>query len=216
MRKNRVLAFFLCVVLLFGSAVGAAGASPQATGNDEIVAQLYLCYRWSAPPSLGHAWIYIENRSDETLKVGAYTLPPEQGVSVGTFGLTRNDGAGIYYNVEAYCGNRYGLSGLVCVSTGLTRAKLAAVSKVIMSQNFWDPIVFNCTTFAARAWNAGGGRTVVPFVFPVFVKLQILAGSHGSANMFYPDRSQVCRMIGSGAGASLRVCCDQTVSKQIG
>ena len=216
MRKNRVLAGLLCIVLLFSAAFSAFAVSPQAAGDSEVVADLYLCHRWSSVPSLGHAWIYIENRSNETLQVGAYALPPNQGVSVGTFGLTRNDGSGVYYNVEAYCGHRHSLSGLVSIGTSLTRAKLSAVSNVILSQNFWDPILFNCTMFASRAWNAGGGRTVIPLLFPVMIKLQILAGSHGSVKMYNPARSQVCRQVGSGSGASLRVCCDATVSKGVG
>lgn len=208
--KKRILAFLLALAILCCCAVPAFAA-------DSTVAKLYLCHRWSGAPSLGHVWVYVENLSNQTQKVGAYTLPPHQGVSIGNFGLTRSDGNGIYYNVEAYCAQRFSMSGTISNSTKLTQSELNSVSSAILSQNLWLPLGSNCGDFACRVWNAGGGANTVSFGLPVFIKWQIKAhGNEGGVNMYSPARDQVLKQSGTGAGATLRVCADGTVSKEIG
>ena len=208
--KKRILAFVLALAILCCCAVPAFAAEPN-------VAKLYLCHRWSGAPSLGHVWIYLENLSGQTLKVGAYTLPPHQGVSLGNFGLTRSDGNGIYYNVEAYCAQRYSTSGTISNSTNLTQSELNSVTDAILSQNLWLPLGSNCGDFAVRVWNAGGGANTVSFGLPVFIKWQIKAhGNEGNVRMYSPARDQVLKQTGSGGSARLRVCVDGTVSKEIG
>jgi hypothetical protein len=211
--KKRLFALLLALCLLALFAVPSFAAF-----GDETVAKLYLCHRWSGPPSLGHVWVYIENRSNRTLQVGAYSLPPNQGVSLGNFGLTRSDGNGTYYNVEAYCAQRYSTSGTISNSTNLNQSELNRVSDAILQQNLWLPLGSNCADFACRVWNAGGGAHVTSaFGLPVFVKWQILAhGDEGNVRMYSPARDQVYKQSGSGGGASLHVCADGTVSKQIG
>ncbi|MBR4726493.1 MAG: hypothetical protein IK080_01230 [Clostridia bacterium] len=90
---------------------------------------MYLCHRWSKVPSLGHVWVYVENLTQEDMVIGAYTVPPHEGVSLGCFGLTRSDGGGTYYNVEAHCGNKYGVKGMIALQEDLTADKLAKVSR---------------------------------------------------------------------------------------
>ena len=208
--KKRIVSFLLALAILCCCAVPAFAA-------DNTVAKIYLCYRWSGAPSLGHVWIYVENLSGKTQKVGAYSLPPHQGVSLGNFGLTRSDGNGIYYNVESYCAARFSMSGTVSNSHRLSQSELNSVSDAILSQNLWLPLGSNCCDFAVRVWNAGGGTYTVSFGLPVFVKWQIQAhGNEGGVNMYNPARNQVLKQSGTGSGATLRVCADGTVSKQIG
>ncbi|MBR3552394.1 MAG: hypothetical protein IKN72_03290 [Clostridia bacterium] len=212
--KKRIVSLVLTLCLLVPAA--AVLAVPAGAADSDIVADIYLCHRWSAFPSLGHDWVYIENLTNETLQVGAYQLPPHQGVSLGNFGLTRADGNGTYYNVEAYCGNHYSLSGMVATKDAMTRSDLARLSNVVLSTNHWDPIV-NCDSFAAAVWNAGSGKKVIPLLFPVLMKVQILLyGNVGAVKMYSPTRDQVLKQHGTGAGATLTVCKDGTVAKQIG
>ena len=208
--KKRIVALLLVLAVLCCCALPAFAAEPT-------VAKLYLCHRWSGAPSLGHVWVYVENLSNQTQKVGAYTLPPHQGVSIGNFGLTRSDGNGIYYNVESYCAQRYPMSGTISNSTKLTQSELNSVSSAILSQNLWLPLGSNCGDFAVRVWNAGGGAYTVSFGLPVFIKWQIKShGNEGGVNMYSPARDQVLKQTGTGSGAKLHVCADGTVSKQIG
>ena len=212
--KKRMLALLLTLCLLLP--VMSAFCVPAAAAESDIVANIYLCHRWSGVPSLGHDWVYVANLKNETLQVGAYRMLPHQGVSLGNFGLTRADGNGTYYNVEAWCGNHFSLSGMNAMKDTLTRSQLARLSSTVAGLNHWDPIV-NCDSFAATVWNAGSSKKVIPLLFPVLMKLQILMyGDIGTVQMFSPTRDQVLKQHGLGANATLTVCKDGTVAKQIG
>ena len=209
--KKRIVALLLVLAVL------CCCALPAFAADNGTVAKIYLCHRWSGPPSLGHVWVYIENLSGRTQTVGAYTLPAGQGVSVGNFGLTRSDGNGTYYNVESYCAAHFSTSGTISNSKRLNQSQLDAVSDAIAKQNLWLPLISNCTDFAVRVWNAGGGSQAMSFGLPVFTKWQILMhGNEGNVNMYTPARDQVLKQHGTGHNAALTVCKDGTVSKQIG
>ena len=209
--KNRVLSLLLILALLLCCAVPAFAAG----GN--TVARMYLCHRWSGAPSLGHVWIYIENLSDHTLRVGAYDLPAGQGVSLGNFGLTRADGNGTYYNVEAYCGNHYSLSGMISNSTDLTQEELNRISTEIRNHNRWAFFGSNCSDFAVRLWSLGGGELTISYVLPVFTKWQmLLRGDEGFVKMTNVSASQVKKQVGEGDSATLVTCSPGTIAKEIG
>lgn len=51
----------------------------------------------------GHCWLLFENLTDEPVQIGEYTLEPRGTVSVGTWGMVRNNPHhGIWYNIESY------------------------------------------------------------------------------------------------------------------
>ena len=216
MKRKRLLSFLLalCLAVSFAAPFSAAAADEAGT-DDEIVANMYLCHRRSSAAIFGHCWVYIENISNEFLQVGAYCCPPGQGVSVGNWFITRSDGNGIYYNVEAYVGNVYGTGGMSATKDTLTRAELESVSKRAAKQNFWG-LFLNCSFYAAAVWNAGSSRKVIPLLHPTVIWLQIkLHGDVGKVPMYFPARDQVVRQVGSGALAMTYVVSDGTVSKQI-
>ena len=100
--------------------------SEKSGNGTRIVANLSVVTRVRG---IGHAWIYVENLTDEPLQVGHYTLPANQGVSVGLFSFTCDDGIGIYYNVESYCCNVHGGNGLVSITTDLDEEEMEKLSK---------------------------------------------------------------------------------------
>ena len=61
-------------------------------------------------------------------------LPVGEGVSVGLFSFTCDDGIGIYYNVESYCCNVHGGDGLVSITTDLDEEEM----EKLMSQVYVD------------------------------------------------------------------------------
>lgn len=134
--------------------------------GETIVGKLYIC---TQQRGLGHAWIYVESCFNGDMPVGCYTLKPYQGVSMGTFALTRSDGIGLYYNVEAYCGNKFGMKNKSRLETEITKDQLIKANKEIKGWNYWD-FYFNCTFFAAKVWNSVSSKKIVPFVFPFFIK----------------------------------------------
>lgn len=209
--KKRIVSLLFAILFVISPFTLTAFAADSS--QDSAVADIYLCSNWSGLPSLGHVWIYIENTSDKSLTVGKYTLPAGEGVSVGTFALTRDDGAGVYYNIEAYCGNKYNMDTFIYLKKSINKSQLDSISNKILSHNFWDPIIFNCAEFAAGCWNAAGGSFIFPVtVFPVFTRIQIKAHSYGSdKKMFYPDRENVYKQRGSGSSAYLEVVSDGSV-----
>ena len=186
---------------------------PEPEYLDDTVAYLYICSNNSGFPSLGHIWIYIENLSDEVLTVGNYELPVGEGVSVGCFALTRSDGAGIYYNVESYCGNIFKMDNPLYLKKEINKDELAAISRKILSNNYWIPMFLNCIFFAAGAWNAGGGTHILTMTtFPAIARLQIrLNGGKTDLKMFNPGRERVYKMRGFGSSAYLEIVSDGTV-----
>lgn len=153
--------------------------------DEGTVALIFLCSNDSGFPSLGHIWVYIENVTDnQVLDVGAYKLLPHEGVSVGEFGLTRSDGFGLHYNVENYTYNLYEASSNEKDNKKIQRVKymcgeinlgtLNEISNTIKNLNWWDPIIFNCVTFACSVWNGAGLGFIFPWtVFPGITRLNI-------------------------------------------
>ncbi len=182
--------------------------------DPNYVADFYLMSNASGFPSLGHVWVYIENKSPVDLQVGCYTCPPGEGVSVGCFALTRSDGAGVYYNIEAYCGNKYpeDLKSCFHMVKPINQSELDKVSNYILRANWWDPMVVNCVFFALTCWNKAGGNYMFPWrCFPFFAKIAIKRMGEPGVNMFDPGRERVFKQRGSGSNARMELCQDGSV-----
>lgn len=187
------------------------------SGNGtRIVANLSVVTRVEG---IGHAWIYVENLTNKTLKVGHYMLPPNQGVSVGLFSFTCDDGIGIYYNVESYCCNVHGGDGLVSITTDLDELEMEKLSdKLEDYPNHWDPF-FNCMYFAFSMWNSVSGRKVIPMVIPAFGQLQLRmhGGTENNLQMYCPTPDQVLRLDGKlGKKKELVPVSAGSIDQQIG
>lgn len=178
----------------------------------DTVARLYVCYITSSGHPLGHCWIYVENLTANPLTVGAYTVEPYGGVSVGL--LCRGDGWGIYYNAEAYSQSAYGMSGHVYVCEELNSNEVAKVSGTILSYlNHWDPF-FNCMYFAFKIWNRVSNRKLIPIIFPIIGKLQMLIYGHGYDLAMKPTTAQqVYRQNGIGGNAYIFLATGSSLKK---
>ena len=184
--------------------------------NTRIVANLSVVTRVKGT---GHAWIYVENLTKETLQVGHYMLPPNEGVSVGLFSFTCEDGIGIYYNVESYCCNVHGGDGLVSITTDLDEDEMKKLSnKILKYPNHWDPF-FNCVYFAFSMWNSVSGRKLIPLVLPAFGQLQLRMhdGEKNNLDMYCPKVDQVLRLKGGlGKEKQLIPVSPGSIDQQIG
>ena len=171
--------------------------------DNDIVATLYVFYDQSDIHGMGHTWIYVENLTDQELKVGIYPLPPNEGVSVGT--LPEYDGWGIYYNIEAYQQTIYGMEGQVSMKEEITLKKLRRVSNFIVNYiNFWDPVFFNCMLFAFLAWDMGSWKILLPLFFPIIGKLQMMIYPHETGTLMKPvTKDKVYKQTGMAGWAKL-------------
>ena len=171
--------------------------------DNDIVADFYVFYDKSDIHGAGHTWVYVENLTDQELKVGVYTLPANEGVSVGT--LPEYDGWGIYYNIEAYQQGIYGMEDQLSMKDQITLRELRRVSNFIVSYpNFWDPVFFNCMLFAFLAWDMGSLKLLLPLIFPIIGKIQMLIYPHETGALMKPvTKDKVYRQTGMFGWAKL-------------
>lgn len=169
----------------------------EAENNDEIVATLYLCSNITVWPVVGHAWIYVENLSDEPIDVGYYNgVESGDGVSVGSFSFSVWDGWGIYYNLEAYRernNNRY-----LYVSKDMNQADLDKLNNALKSYpNYWG-IAGNCATFAFSMWNTVNGSAYFSLLIPAITHFTVLlmGGTSGEQIMSPVEEYEVKRQSG--------------------
>ncbi len=201
-----------------GEDTGNNGETENGEENEEtIVARASLFAAMYFFPVSGHTWIYVENLTDEPMMVGLYEVPAKQGVSVGTFSFSVNDGWGIYYNLEAFRENRNdNISGCRSRTIELTRSELEELSESIRNYpNFWDIFIFNCTFFAFSIWNGISDDFFIPMMIPALAMLEviILGSPKGVTPMYYPTVDQVFKQKGRGDEAHLEPVGEKTLSK---
>lgn len=191
-------------------------AAPSFAANDPVVARMYVITYLEGTSWTDHAFVYFENLSKQTLRVGLYDLPVGQGVSVGCYAASRADGYGIYYNVEAHCANKYGQSGWCSISKDLTKNELnKATNAIINARNGWD-FVFNCMYFAFQVWNKTTGDNLVSLIFPVFGQIQLkMRGGRSGPKLYFAREDQVYRQRGRGSSAYLTGVSKGTLNKAI-
>ena len=175
-------------------------------------ARIYLCSKLNFP-GVGHIFIYVENLTDEPIKVGQIVLEKDQAVSMGSFGFQRSDGWGVYYNTESYLYGKEDYSSLVCMSEEIDSAHLAKLNKFLEGYNFWE-LFINCVFFAVGAWNSCTNTFILPISFPVFCRTQINAHKNDKiTQMYIPERDNVYHVKGTGARQSLVVCSNKSLKK---
>ncbi len=230
---KRLISFILILILVFSLSTAAFAEDSQSSleqtqttvpaeeeinpqppaSADDVVGKIYLCSRWSSITTTGHLWIYIYNTSDEVLRVGLYDLAPEEGVSIGTFGFTRSDGFGIYYNMEAYRNDKYCDDSCISLSDDLTRAELEAVTAKLLVSNHWNPII-NCVFFACKIWNLSSDTRVVPYFYPPIVRLAMMAkGATEKCEMNYQPPEKSFKQRGSGEDSYLENVSQKSLDK---
>lgn len=204
------------VSIIMVAAIIFSLAAPCFAASDPVVARMYVITYLEGTSWTDHAWVYFENLSTEKLNVGLYSLPRGEGVSVGCFAASRNDGYGIYYNIESYCANKYGQSGWCSISKDLTKSELEkASSAIINARNGWD-FVFNCMYFAFKVWNEATGDNLVSLVFPALGQIQLkMRGGKSGPEMFMPEKTRVYRQRGRGDSAYLQLVSKESLEKAI-
>lgn len=138
--------------------------------KNENVATMYLVFT-SANPKIPHLWIYIENETDETLKIGPYKLEPHGAVSMGAW-KDRGMGAGIYINLERYWVKEATYGRAFYIKTKVSRGELEKVGKSLDRHNYWN-WGLNCVWFAVSVWDKCTPK-IVPFLFSPRISLAFM------------------------------------------
>lgn len=182
---------------------------------DDTVATISLCTAIYVWPISGHTWIYVHNESDEPIQVGHYTVPVGEGVSVGVFSFSVNDGWGLYYNVEAYKENsKNRMDKVWSKSEALNTEELETLTKKLKDYpNYWG-FVANCATFAFSMWNSVTDDHYFSLLIPAITQfmLMVSGAEKGVLEMYCPPRDNVYRLKGQGDSAHFESASDYTVS----
>lgn len=225
---KKTLAFLIAVIIVLTGSLTVLAAPKDASAEvtskataakspDTIVARASLFAAMYFFPVSGHTWIYVENLTDEPITVGIYEVPAGQGVSVGVFSFSVNDGWGIYYNLEAYRENRNNnISDCRSITKDMTRSELEKLSNTIKNYpNMWDIFIFNCTYFAFSVWNKNSDNFFIPMMIPALAMLEVIivGAPKGVTQMYYPTKDQVFKQRGTDDNAYLEPCGEKTLSK---
>ncbi len=210
---RNILAIVLAILLMF-SFTSIAFAENEV--SNEIVASVSIAARVQGFP--GHVWLYIENISDKPIEVGHYTVPVNEGVSIGLLSVSVSDGWGIYYNIESYCNNKFTNNGCYSLTESVTIKELETISESIKNyMNHWDPVL-NCVLFATNIWNSISDKKLVYMMLPLFTQIQISihGGKANTLNMYFPSADKVYRQNGTGSNATLIPVSSRSLDKAIG
>ncbi len=193
----------------------APESTDEQSDDNGVIATLSLCSAIYVWPVSGHTWIYVHNNSDEPITVGHYEVPVGEGVSVGVFSFSVNDGWGIYYNIEAYKENtKNRMDKVWSKSVEIDADDLAALNERLMSYpNYWG-FVGNCATFAFSMWNSVTHDGYFSLLIPAITQFMIMVsgGEKGVLEMYCPPREHVYRLKGSGEDAYLTGVSDYTAN----
>lgn len=190
-------------------------ASAETADPDETVATVSLCSNIYVWPISGHTWIYVHNNSDEPIQVGLYEVPVGQGVSIGSFSFSVNDGWGLYYNIEAYKENtKNRMDSVWSISEDINSSELETLNNKLNNYpNYWG-FVANCATFSFSMWNSVSGDSFFSLLIPAISEFMIIlgGGQKGVLEMYCPPREHVYRQKGMGDDAHLALASDYSVS----
>ena len=116
--------------------------------------------------NLGHAFVSIENISEDTIKIGKNTLEPHEAITIGTWSIKAH--FGVWYNVESnYIKNHNKYDGRISVTCGINSNDIATISKFIDNNDYWSPL-HNCSQFALNLWNSVAStdeKLVTPVIY---------------------------------------------------
>lgn len=181
--------------------------------EDDVIGKIYLCSRWSSVTTTGHLWVYIFNSSDEPITVGLVEVAPNDGISMATFGFTRSDGFGIYYNMETYRNDKYCDDSCFALSDELTRGELEKVSKKLLNSNQWNPFI-NCVFFACSIWNAAADTFIMPCTYPPITRLFMkLTGETEKCEMVHQPPENTFKQRGIGKNSYLDPLSEKSLAK---
>lgn len=101
--------------------------------------------------NLGHAFLSIENISDEPIHILTKNINAGETISFGTWSILQH--FGVWYNVESnYIVQHDKYNGRLSITIGVNSEDIEILSKFISTHDRWNPIC-NCSNFALNLWN---------------------------------------------------------------
>ena len=99
----------------------------------------------------GHAFLVIENISQDILVIGDREVLPLESITIGLWNIKEH--FGIWYNIESNYISEYNkYRNRVLITIGINLEDIDSINSEIRACDKWTPI-FNCSTFATKLWN---------------------------------------------------------------
>jgi hypothetical protein len=102
--------------------------------------------------NLGHAFLSIDNKSNENITIYNYTLTVGESITLGSWSISQH--FGVWFNIESnyiQYNNKY--DNRYSISTGLSYDDINTINDFIINNDKWS-IVHNCSYFALNLWNS--------------------------------------------------------------
>lgn len=101
--------------------------------------------------NLGHAFLSIENISDETITLLDKDIDAGETIAIGTWSILEH--FGVWYNVESnYIVQHNKYDGRLSITIGIDDEDISTLCEFISTHDRWNPL-FNCSNFALNLWN---------------------------------------------------------------
>ncbi len=124
--------------------------------------------------NLGHAFISVENITDEEIMVGEYALAENEEITLSLWPVTGH--MGVWYNIESNMINttdKY--SDRVSVSFDIGRGTLEKINSFLSEASAWS-IFYNCSSFTLDIYNIITGSDYSPPVVTPATLIKIFEG----------------------------------------
>ncbi len=156
--KKFIIIFTVFALLLSLSGCNGGNEARKIVEPEERVATLTLCASNGEGEKVfglfnfGHAFIVLENNSDEAMDICGFSLPAGHSVTISTWSVTKK--FGVWFNVESSlikAIDKY--SDRVAVSCALDTSAVGKLQDYLIAHNSWS-VFSNCTVFSVGLFNA--------------------------------------------------------------
>ena len=166
--KNIIMKKFLSLILIISSLILHSSVFFACKNNvedrvystvahDEDIAYITLYTfdgksesKWGLM-NLGHAFIGIENISDEIISIYGYDINPNKSITLGTWSIWKH--WGVWFNVESnYIRLHDKYNGRISITTGISLEDIDSLNEYVSERDKWS-FLNNCSNFALNLWN---------------------------------------------------------------
>lgn len=157
--KKRIFVLIFIICIVFSCSVATLAIEPRESTVGVLTIFASNDGGSSSLNTSGHAFLAFKNTSSSSVTVGGLSVGSGHEITFGTWGNKSNH-LGIWYNLESYFANNQGAyTNRVSLSMSVTQDDIDKINTLIANNDTWSALN-NCSTFAAKIWNAASSKTL--------------------------------------------------------
>lgn len=178
--SSLIILLFICCTAFLGCKSSSKDSYTSSVVETDIAKLSLFAYDGKSESTwglmnLGHAFVSIENISEESLSIIDKVLAPGETVSIGTWSILEH--FGVWYNVESvYIETTDKYNGRYSATIGINTEDLEKIVSFISEKDKWNPI-HNCSYFALNLWNEVAEESEfieTPFIYtPTYISKEL-------------------------------------------